>query len=99
MSCSVNLTKLTTCLSSKSSTSSICVKLTSICSSLEMATIRRVSLSDVDGNKICHLRKILAQAAKLSQVGHEWRSGARAKVDHKRAPGFGKGEKGHLGLG
>ena len=57
-----------------------------------------MSLSNVDGDEVCHLGEVLAKAAELPQVGHERGSGARAKVDHKRTSCFGEREEGRLGL-
>ena len=58
-----------------------------------------MSLTDVDSEEVCHAGEFGAHLAKLTELGHERRSGAGPEVEDERpAPGAGA-EEGHGLLG
>ena len=53
--------------------------------SREVCLLTGVGLTDVDSHKVCQAGEFGAHLAKLTQLGHERRSGAGTEVDDERS--------------
>ena len=61
----------------------------------EVCLLARVRLTDVHSHKVCQAGEFGGHLAKLTELGHERRSGARAEVEDKRPARSGCAEQRH----